>query len=1059
MGRLFLHAVFWVTAVPHCRQALSLGGHFMSFTRRGTGRNLWLLTLTFGLVASPVQAQYFGRNKVQYQKFDWQVLKTEHFDIYFYPREREAAAQAARMAERWLTRLSNVFRHELSGRQPLILYASPAEFQQTNAIGGDIGEGTGGVTEALRRRIVLPIGGTLGDLDHVIGHELVHAFQYDITGGGRPTNLGAPPGATALPLWFIEGMAEYLSLGPIYAPTAMWMRGAIQDTAKDTLPSFRQLDDPRYFPYRYGHALLAYVAGRWGDQAIGQLLRRAGRRRGVEPAIREVLSITPDELVARWHRELHAAYDPLRGETAPPDATGPRIIGARGDNRYNIAPSLSPDGTRMMFLSDRGLFSIDLYLADARTGEIKRQVTRTAVDPHLQSLEFIESAGSWSPDGQRFVFAGLSKGRPLLALYDVDRGKRIREIRFDTLSQILNPSWSPDGRLIAFSGVSDGLTDLYVYDLETDRLRQLTDDPFADLQPAWSPDGRTLAFATDRFGTDLGTLRVGPHSLALLDVATSRVGRLPGSDTARQVNPQWTPDGTSLYFISDPDGIANIYQVNVASGQISRVTDLFTGASGITETSPALSVAQRSGRLTYSVFRANGYDIYAIDTPRAVAVEQATAYRPYGSAGPQAATLPPINRSGQTLPRLLQDPLLGLPAQSEFPVAPYRPGLSLTYIGQPSLFAGSSSFGTFVGGGASLYFSDMLGNRNLVTALQVQGSLKDVYGLVGYQNLSRRLNWGVAAQQTPFLTGSFAQGFADLNGETVFVEQELLDRQTNRDFFGQLSYPFSQVQRVDFSAGYSNISFDRELKTRAFDINTGEQVVDETEDLDSPNALNLGLASAALVYDNSFFGATAPILGQRYRLEVAPTVGSLSYVGVLGDYRKYFMPARPFTLAARLLHYGRYGSGGEDDRLQPLFLGFPGLVRGYSFGSFDASECDPPPDAPDSCPVFDQLLGSRIAVANLELRFPLFGVLGIGSGYYGAFPLDFLAFGDAGLAWDTANDPKVFGLSGTREPVFSAGLGLRLNLLGFAIAEVDLVRTFDRPDNRWVWQFELQPGF
>jgi outer membrane protein assembly factor BamA len=188
-------------------------------------------------------------------------------------------------------------------------------------------------------------------------------------------------------------------------------------------------------------------------------------------------------------------------------------------------------------------------------------------------------------------------------------------------------------------------------------------------------------------------------------------------------------------------------------------------------------------------------------------------------------------------------------------------------------------------------------------------------------------------------------------------------------------------------------------------------------------------------------------------------VGSLSYVGVLGDYRKYLMPVRPFTIAARLLHYGRYGSGGEDDRLQPLFLGFPGLIRGYSFESFDASECHPPPDAPDSCPAFDQLLGSRMAVANVELRFPLFGALGIGSGYYGALPIDFFAFGDGGLAWDSANEPKVFGLNGTREPVFSAGVGLRLNLLGFAVAEVNVARPFDRPGKGWVWEFQLQPGF
>ena len=1027
----------------------------MSTPRCGRCRVVWLLTLGLAALASPLHAQYFGRNKVQYENFDFRVLKTEHFDIYFYPPEKAAAEHAARMSERWYARLSSILDHELSGRQPLILYASAPEFQQTNAVGGSIGEGTGGVTEALRRRIVLPTGGTLGDLDHVIGHELVHAFQYDITGSGRPNSLGALPAASQLPLWFIEGMAEYLSIGPAAPQTAMWMRGALADTARDSLPSFSQLENPRYFPYRYGHAFLAWVAGHWGDQIIGQLLRGAGRRRDVAVAITRVLNTSPDTLVARWHAETHATYDPLKATTTPPETFGPALIAGKGDEgRYNVSPALSPDGTQVMFLSDRGLFSIDLFLADARTGKVKRQITRTALDPHYQSLQFIQSAGSWSPDGSRFAFAGISAGRPVLSLYDVGRGKMEREIRLPSLDEVFNPSWSPDGRLIAFAGLAGGLSDLFVYDLESDKLNRLTDDAFADLQPVWSPDGRTLAFATDRLTTDLRLLTIGRYAIGLIDVATRRMTRLPGFEGARHIDPQWSPDGASLFFVADPDGISNVFRVDLAGGPIAQVTDLYTGVSGITETSPALSVAQRSGRLVYSVFRANGYELYAIDSPEVLAGRRFTP----DPAAARAAVLPPVDRRNPLLVDLLKDPELGLPQESEFAVQPYRRGLALTYVGRPSLIAGSNQFGTFVGGGAALYFSDILGNRNLVTALQVNGSLKDLTAQVGYQNLSHRLNWGGTVQQVPYLTGGYAEGVADVNGEPAFIEQQLLVRQTNRDIAGIVSYPFSEVQRVDVQAGYSNISFDRELRTRGFSLATGEQVLDEKVDLPAPSSLDLGVASAALVYDNSFFGATSPILGQRYRFEVSPTVGALNYVGVLGDFRRYFMPARPFTFATRLLHYGRYAKDGEDPRLQPLFLGQAGLVRGYSYGSFDASECDPPAGEPNSCPVFEQLLGSRVVVGNAELRFPLFGVLGIGSGYYGAFPIEFAVFGDAGLAWDNGHKPSVFG-SGTRDPVFSAGAGLRINLLGFAVAEVDLVRPFDRPNKGWIWQFELQPGF
>jgi hypothetical protein len=204
-------------------------------------------------------AQYFGRNKVQYRSFDFQILRTEHFDVYYYPEETEAAEMMSRMAERWHDRLARFFGHELRGRQPLILYAAAAHFRQTNAIEGLIGEATGGVTEAIKRRVVLPMSGSLADSDHVLGHELVHAFQFDLTGTDPRYSDGQAPGILAFPLWFVEGMAEYLSLGPLDPQTAMWMRDA---ALREKLPTLRDLDNPKYFPYRWGHSFWAFVGAK-----------------------------------------------------------------------------------------------------------------------------------------------------------------------------------------------------------------------------------------------------------------------------------------------------------------------------------------------------------------------------------------------------------------------------------------------------------------------------------------------------------------------------------------------------------------------------------------------------------------------------------------------------------------------------------------------------------------------------------------------------------------------------------------------------------------------------
>jgi len=259
------------------------------------------------MAPTAAQAQYFGRNQVRYRTFDFQVLKTDHFDIYYYPEEREAIERTAPIAERWYARLSRLLGHSFTSRQPIVLYGSHPEFEQTNILGGVPGESTGGVTEALKRRVVLPFAGPLAETDHVLGHELVHAFQFDITGQDG-SGTGGVPGAVRLPLWFIEGMAEYLSLGPDDPHTAMWMRDAAK---REKLPKITQLDNPKYFPYRWGQAFWAYVGGRFGDHVIGDILKIAGRRGEAENAIEEVLGVKIDDLSKDWHKALQEAYQPL----------------------------------------------------------------------------------------------------------------------------------------------------------------------------------------------------------------------------------------------------------------------------------------------------------------------------------------------------------------------------------------------------------------------------------------------------------------------------------------------------------------------------------------------------------------------------------------------------------------------------------------------------------------------------------------------------------------------------------------------------------------------------
>jgi Tol biopolymer transport system component len=1007
-----------------------------------------LTGLLLGLFLAPAYGQYFGRNKVQYEKFDYQVLKTEHFDIYFYPEEAAAVRVAAQMAERWYKRYSRLLNHELRGRQALIMYASHPQFEQTTVLPDILSEGTGGVTESAKRRIILPFGGTLADTDHVIGHELVHAFQYDMASAAGPRYGNAQNGGGGIeraPLWFIEGLAEYFSIGPVDSLTAMWMRDMIR---KKKLPTIKDLRDPyKYFPYRYGQALWAYIGGRYGDLTVAKLMRDVCRGIDYEVALEKTLNIKLDQLSKDWQEALKKDYTPVLQATQAPANLGRLVERGTETDPYNVGPVVSPDGKKFIFLSSRDLFAIEMFMGDTRTGKVTKKITKTAVDSHFQSIQFINSAGSWDADGNRFVFGAVSEGKPVLAFLDVEGRKIVDEIKFPALGEILNPTWSPDGKRIAFSALTGGYTDLYIYNLETKDLQNLTNDPFGDIHPAWSPDGRWIAFVTERFSSQLATngMMIGTYDLALADPNTGDIKKLDILPGARKINPQWASDSKSVYFVSDRNGISNIYRADVATGAASQVTNLYTGISGISNLSPALSIASKSNDIFYSAYDNGSYSIYALE-PKELHLGTPVPDAPESGL---AAILPPRERQGSEILGLIKNAGYGLPDSSKFSVAPYKPKLSLDYVMPPTIGVGYDPYyGASGGGGVAAFWSDMLGWHNLMTMANVSSRLMDSQAMVAYQNSKNRLNWGAVIQRMPLVYGNYAVSSDGSN----YIEQEILYRQIYYQIGAFANYPFSPFSRFELSAGYTYIQFNNVIYTSVYDYYSGQPlVVDQRTDLPSPPGIHMGNVGAAVVYDSALFGATAPIIGQSYRVEVSPSFGTLNYYNFTADYRKYVVPVKPFTLAFRFMHYGRYGKGADDARLWPMFLGYEMLVRGYDYNSFTADE------ATNGTFDMNRLFGSKIAVANFELRFPLFGLLGLGKGYYGIFPVDVVAFYDWGLAWDNANKPS-FMSGGDRKPITSAGIGLRVNVLGYLVLGVSYVKPFDRGIKPY-YQFSFYPGF
>jgi hypothetical protein len=978
------------------------------------------------LQAPPAAAQYFGRNKVHYDRLDFRILQTEHFDIYYYAEEAEATRHAARMAERWYTRFSTLLGHTFTQRQPLVLYASHPHFTQTNITPSAPQEGTGGLTERLKSRIAMPFAAGLGETEHVLGHEIAHAFQIDIARREKQN-------AFALPGWFIEGMAEYLSLGPDSTHTLMWVRDA---AGNDRLPTLDQLDDPRYFPYRFGHALWSYLTARFGDGIVARVLR--SKERGVIRRLTQATGLGEKELTRDWHESIEVP-------AASRDVRVPRgsVVAARRRDgaRLHVAPAISPDGRRVVFLSERDRLSLDLFIADAATGANVQKLLSTAADPHFDSLQYIHSSGAWDPSGRRFAIAALSGGQPVLTILDPARPGQREEIRLPQLGEIYNPSWSPDGTRIVVSALKGGLSDLFVVTLATHDVQQLTADAYADFQPAWSPDGKTIAMATDRFSSSLDDLRFGPLRVGLLDIATGLITPLlSDARGVKQVNPQWTPDGRALYFVSDRAGVSNVYRFDVAADELRQVTDVTGGVSGITATSPSLAVAASAGTVAFSVYRNGSYELQTVDAVRAA--EARLIATPDAAV---AAATPDEPEPAGTLVAALADARTGLADDATFRSVQYDDSLRLESVIPPYIGATTTAgFGGILRASFGATFGDVLRDRQLQTLFRAGTDRDDFAVQVAYANRTGQWNWGATGGFVPSRLVGARRAIERTGDQTVRETTHLKYLHQWGAFTAR--YNVNRARRIELSAGVRRTGFTWQNVTRV--IEDSELVSRVRDDRAAGRPIYLGEFRAAFVHDTAAMGATSPVLGQRLRLEIEPAVGVVNFADVRVDARRYFMPVRPVTIAARVEHVGRYGPDSADARLTPLVLGLQTLVRGYDLRRFALDECG---RLATECSLLDQLTGSRFALVNLEVRAPLLGLF-TGELEYGPLPIEAIAFADAGFLWTARPGAPL-----ERDRFRSIGAGARANLGGLVV-EMTGVRPFDRASG-WTVSFLLRPGW
>jgi len=544
----------------------------------------------------------FGKNKVQYQTFRWQVIRTTHFDVHWSQGGERLARRAADSLEVFYARVSERTGMTLTDRVPYLVYNSHPRFQQTNVIDQPLEEGIGGFTELFKNRVVVPFDGSYPAFDHVLAHEMVHALMFNAFEKDAGSRLAGAI-QSRLPLWFSEGLAEYASLG--------WDRGSefwlVDAVTSGYLPP-PTVDYQGFLAYRGGQNFLHFLDRSFGEGTVKKLVAAALESRDLESAFKEVVRIDLRDAGELWIRELRSAWWPELGRREQPSGAGRKLTKAREDGSFwNMQPAISPDGTRIAWFSDKGTRQA-LWVGEIaklpKSGA--REVQSGAGMPSHESFSPFRSGLDWSADGKRVAVAALRSGRNVVQILDARNG-RVRRTIDPKLDALANPAWSFDGRHLAFRGLLDGRSDLWLHDLETGTTRRLTDDDAEDDEPAFSPSGKLLAFTSDRGGNG--------RDIWILDLASGSLRRAT-ADPADDTRPSWggsTDDSATLAFVSDRCGLPQVHALsgNGLSDTV-RPRPLTNLLSGVT----SAKLSRDGSRLAISLFEGGAFDVWTLDTRR-----------------------------------------------------------------------------------------------------------------------------------------------------------------------------------------------------------------------------------------------------------------------------------------------------------------------------------------------------------------------------------------------------------------------------------------------------------
>jgi Tol biopolymer transport system component len=794
--------------------------------------------LLFFLIAGSCSAQFvdFGRNKVQYSDFEWHILSTEHFRIYYYKEEKELAEQGAYFAEESYKFLQQKFNHSLTDTVPVIFYASPTHFKETNTTPGLIPDGVGGFFEFIKGRVVLPHEGSLGQFKHVIRHELTHVFMTSKIASDLRIHGLSPDKAP--PLWFTEGLAEYYSSN-WESQGDMVLKDAVLHKYIVGLDNWEEFYGT-YFMYKLGQKVLEYIGNKFGEEKVLKLVENSW----IDENFENVMKLT----IGMNYKTFDKEFLPWLKEQYNNEIKNKQKVAKSTKNIQFDGFAMQPAWTHssgkdeIYFIGNQTGYT-SVYKTGLEGDKNTELIVKGEASDEFEQFHFFRTGLDISENG-KLAFATQKGGEDALHIFDIKADEKNADYQFKNIVGIGKPSWSSDGKTVVFSANEwTGKSDIYIFDTGTQKLKRLTNDYYDDREPDISPGNKYIVFSSDR--TSYG--KKGWYNLFLYDIASGDIKELTNG-AENDITPEFSVDGKRIVYASNKGRGQNLFILEMKDSAFSslQLTDF-----DVTVSDPRWA---GNDRIVFSSFENKKMKLRILDNVNHRIDSLRSDSKPVTLARQETIWEPGKIDTGLSRHSIR-----------------YKKDFSLD-LATTSLTT-DPVFGTNSGGIVSV--SDLLGNEKYYFLVyNNSGEETDFWKsfniAVSKVSLEKRLN--------------YAYGVYHLSGKRYDLQDENLFY-FERVYGGYLSfsYPLSGFRRLE-----SSTSLSQSVKEVDITENTRSLLLSNSVSYVKDNVIWWWTGPIDGERLNLTLGYTTDVQNSN-----------LSYYSVLFDYRKYIRLSNPLTLALR----------------------------------------------------------------------------------------------------------------------------------------------------------------